>query len=377
MISRRGAEPTYSFVMAESAGDRTAVLCGDWTGVDARGTGARLLEAMGETGRWRFDLTQVQRVDTAGALSILRAARDRVDPDAIAAKPEIRRLLDLVRSARRSPTPLLHAEGARASPLTDLGRRAILLVRDFAGTLNFIGRLTLSLVRTAADPRRIRWAAWASHAETAGLDAIPIVALTSLFIGMVVAMLGIHMLQQFGARVFAVQLTGVAILREFGVVITAVILAGRSASAFAAELGSMRMRREIDAMTILAVDPAEALVLPRLAALLVTMPLLCVVADLSGLVGGMLATWLAIGLSPDGFLARMQHDVGVGHFWVGLSKTPIMAAVIACIGCHQGLRTGGDAESLGRRVTAAVVHAIFAIIMIDAAFAVAYLGLNI
>jgi phospholipid/cholesterol/gamma-HCH transport system permease protein len=192
-----------------------------------------------------------------------------------------------------------------------------------------------------------------------------------------VGLLGANMLRQFGAEVFAVELIGIAVLREFNIIITAVLLAGRSASSFAAELGSMKMNQEIDAMKVMGVDPFEALVLPRFLALLVTIPLLTFVATLAGLFGGMVVVWSVLDLSPSFFLERIIDNVGATHFWVGMSKAPVMAAVIAGIGCRQGLEVGGDVESLGRRVTAAVVHAIFAIIMIDAGFALLFMKLNV
>ena len=157
----------------------------------------------------------------------------------------------------------------------------------------------------------------------------------------------------------------------------AVLLAGRSASSFAAEIGAMKMNQEVDAMQVMGVDPFEALVLPRFIALLVIIPLLTFVATLAGLFGGLVVVWTALDLGPTFFLQRIVDNVGVMHFWVGMSKAPVMAAVIAGIGCRQGLEVGGDVESLGRRVTAAVVHAIFAIIMIDAAFALLFMKLNL
>ncbi len=214
-------------------------------------------------------------------------------------------------------------------------------------------------------------------AERAAQDAIPIVATTTFFIGAVVGLLGANMLTQFGAQVFAVELIGIAVLREFNIIITAVLLAGRSASSFAAEIGSMKMQQEIDAMQILGVDPFEALVLTRFLAQLNKIPLLTFVATLSGLAGGVLVTWSVLDLSPGFFFQRIVDNVGATHFWVGMSKAPVMAAVIACIGCRQGLEVGNDVESLGRRVTAAVVHAIFSIILIDAIFALIYMELNI
>jgi phospholipid/cholesterol/gamma-HCH transport system permease protein len=234
-----------------------------------------------------------------------------------------------------------------------------------------------SLVDLFVRPRKIRWPTLVNMMERAGLDAIPIVAVTSFFIGAVVGLLGANMLQQFGASVFAVELIGIAVLREFNIIITAILLAGRSASSFAAEIGSMKMNQEIDAMQVMGVDPFEALVFPRFAAMLLTIPLLTFVATLAGLFGGLLVVWLVLDLGPTFFLQRIIDNVGVVHFWVGLSKAPVMAMVIAGIGCRQGLEVGGDVESLGRRVTAAVVHAIFAIIMLDAAFALMYMELDI
>jgi phospholipid/cholesterol/gamma-HCH transport system permease protein len=193
----------------------------------------------------------------------------------------------------------------------------------------------------------------------------------------VVGFLGADELAQFGAQVFAVELIGIAVMREFNIVITAVLLAGRSASSFAAEIGAMKMNQEIDAMRIMGVDPFEALVLPRFLAMLLTIPLLTFVATLAGLTGGLLVSWVVLGLSPSFFLERMVESVGPTHFWIGMSKAPVMAVVIAGIGCRQGLEVGGDVESLGRRVTAAVVHSIFSIILIDAVFALVYMKLNV
>jgi len=185
------------------------------------------------------------------------------------------------------------------------------------------------------------------------------------------------MLRQFAADVFVVELIGWAMLREFNIVITAVLLAGRSASAFAAELGAMKMQQEVDAMQVMGVDPYEALVLPRFMAMLLTIPLLTFVATLAGLAGGMLVAWTILDLGPTFFLQRIVDNVGPTPFYVALSKAPVMAAVVAGIGCRQGLLVGGDVQSLGQRVTGAVVHAIFAIIMLDAAFALLYMQLDI
>ncbi|HEX5263933.1 MAG TPA: ABC transporter permease, partial [Phenylobacterium sp.] len=313
--------------------------------------------------------------------ALIRAVGGGFDPKAIRARPESARLLELV-SAAVHVKPVTHPPPRGFHEMTvRLGKGVVNIAYEWIDTLAFLGHLLVAIARAlvylVTNPKRIRWAAIFSLAERAGLDAIPIVAVTSFFIGAVVGLLGANMLSQFGAQVFAVELIGIAVLREFNIIITAVLLAGRSASAFAAEIGSMKMNQEIDAMQVMGVDPFEALVLPRFVALLAIIPLLTFVATLAGLFGGLVVVWTALDLGPTFFLQRIVDNVGAVHFWVGMSKAPVMAAVIAGIGCRQGLEVGGDVESLGRRVTAAVVHAIFAIIMIDAAFALLFMKLNL
>ena len=214
-------------------------------------------------------------------------------------------------------------------------------------TMVFNGHLLVAIGRMIANPRRVRWAAVFALAERAGLDAIPIVAVTTFFIGAVVGLLGANLLSQFGAQVFAVELIGIAVLREFNVLITALLLAGRSASSFAAEIGAMKMNQEIDAMSVLGVDAFDALVFPRFLALLLTIPLLVFIATLAGLFGGMVVATTVLGLSPQAFYQRLLDNVGITHFWVGMSKAPVMAVVIAGIGCRQGMEVGGDVEFPG------------------------------
>ena len=247
-------------------------------------------------------------------------------------------------------------------------------------SMAFLGRLIVAVGTALRHPGRIRWAAWFSQGERSGLDAIPIVAVTNFFIGSVIAFLGANLLTQFGAGVFTVQLVAVATLRELAVLITAILLAGRSSSSFAAEIGSMRMNQEVDAMQVMGVNPFQALVMPRLAALVAD----AAAADLhrhdrrpvrrsSG------------DLEPAEPTARPSSSSGSGrgpaawptHMMVGMVKAPVFAMVIAAIGCRQGMSVAGDVESLGRRVTAAVVQAIFAIILLDAVFALIFLELDI
>lgn len=366
----------------DGAGERPGVsLTGDWTAQCLGDAPSRLAETLRARAGAPIDMRQVGRLDTAGAYALIRAVGADFDLKAVRARPESARLLELVGTAIHVKPVTVRPPRGFHELTVRIGKGVVNIGYEWIDTLAFLGHLLVAIARAVVflftNPKRIRWAAIFSLAERAGLDAIPIVAVTSFFIGAVVGLLGANMLSQFGAQVFAVELIGIAVLREFNIIITAVLLAGRSASSFAAEIGSMKMNQEIDAMQVMGVDPFEALVLPRFIALLVTIPLLTFVATLAGLFGGLVVVWTALDLGPTFFLQRIVDNVGPTHFWVGMSKAPVMAAVIAGIGCRQGLEVGGDVESLGRRVTASVVHAIFAIIMIDAAFALLFMKLNL
>lgn len=366
----------------QPATDRpTVALSGDWTTAQLGDAADRLAAAVKGINGIGLDLSGVRRMDTAGAFAIVRAVGSDLSLERVAGRPESRRLLELVSNATQVERVVRREPVGFHNMVIRIGRGMTDLLAEFLDTMAFFGHLLVvtgrmfgNLVRA---PRRVRWAPIFTQMERAGLDAIPIVAITTFFIGAVVALLGVNMLRQFGAEVFVVELIGVAVLREFNIVITAVLLAGRSASAFAAELGSMKMQQEVDAMQVMGVDPYDALVLPRFLALLLTIPLLTFVATLAGLAGGLLVTWTVLDLGPTFFLQRIIDNVGPNHFYIALSKAPVMAAVVAGIGCRQGLLVGGDVQSLGQRVTAAVVHAIFAIIMIDAAFALLYMQLDL
>ena len=227
------------------------------------------------------------------------------------------------------------------------------------------------------NPTKMRWTSTIHLMETAGVDALPIISVLSFFIGAVVAFMGASLLETFGASVFTVDLVGIAVLREFGVIITAILLAGRSDSAFTAAIGSMKMQQEIDAMKVMGLDPYEVLVLPRVIACVVMAPLLTLSAMVAGVFGGMLVSWMTLDISPNFFLTRLNDTIDLKHFLVGMSKAPVFGLVIAIVGCRHGLQVGGDVESLGKRVTTSVVQAIFAVIVIDALFAMMYLELDI
>ncbi|MEO1039738.1 MAG: MlaE family lipid ABC transporter permease subunit [Pseudomonadota bacterium] len=328
-----------------------------------------------------IDLSGLGRIDTAGAYLLGRAVRRCGDPDGdfhfIGENPAARRLMQEVRER----TTLCPAEpddrAGFIATMERIGEGAIKAGQEAFDTIAFFGRTIVTLARTIADPRRLRLTPTIYLMETAGVNALPIIAVLSFFIGAVVAYMGANLLATFGASIFTVELVGFSVLREFGVLITAIMLAGRSDSAFTAAIGSMKMQQEIDAMQVIGLDPYEALVLPRVIACVIMAPLLTFAAMLSGVFGGMLVAWSTLDIAPGFFVARLQQTVDWSHFWVGMSKAPVFGLVIAIIGCRQGMEVGGDVESLGSRTTASVVQSIFAVIVIDAMFAMMYLELDI
>ncbi len=354
-----------------------AVLTGDWTAVDMGEANERLGEALQGVGAVTLDLSAVGRCDTSGVYGALQAASGGDRKPEVVASEGVKRLFELVERAIPQIGTPARPGNAVVGLFERVGHGVVDVGLSALDTMVFNGHLLVAIGRAIRKPTRIRWAPIFALAERAGLDAIPIVSATTFFIGAVVGLIGANLLSQFGAQVFSVELIGVAVLREFNVLITALLLAGRSASSFAAEIGAMKMNQEIDAMQVLGVDPFDALVFPRFAALLMTIPLLTFMASLAGLAGGMVVAWTALGIEPEAFFQRLVDNVGLIHFWVGMSKAPVMAVVIAGIGCRQGMAVGGDVESLGRRVTAAVVQSIFAAILIDAVFALIYMKLNV
>jgi len=355
----------------------TLRLTGDWTATELGRISRRLDDELQDRCVDAVDLTDMGRFDTAGALAIVQAANCILPPSAWTQRPEAGRTYAMVEKLERESAGPPPRSPAWVRSFGKVGRGVHDIFDEATLSMAFLGRLVVA-AGSALRPGRIRWAAWFSQVERAGLDAIPIVATTNFFIGAVIAYLGANLLTQFGAGVYTVQLVAVATLRELAVLITAILLAGRSASSFAAEIGSMRMNQEVDAMQVMGVNPFQALVIPRLAAMLVMLPLLTFIGMVGGMLGGMLVTWSELGYGPSFFVQRVSEDPNMGrHLFVGMIKAPVFAVVIAAIGCRQGMAVAGDVESLGRRVTAAVVQAIFAIIFLDALFAMIFLELDL
>jgi phospholipid/cholesterol/gamma-HCH transport system permease protein len=322
----------------------------------------------------RFDLSQLGALDVAGSWLLHRTAsrlrREGNPVEFIGVQPQHRILLDQVAANDRPMAATAAPRNSFFDLIAEIGEASLLVVRESRDLVAFVGLTVETAVRTIMRPSRLRLTALVHHMEQSGLNAMPIVGLTSFLVGVVLAYQAADQLRKFGAEIFAVNLIGISVLREIGVLLTAIVVAGRSGSAFTAQIGVMKVREEVDAMRTLGLDPMEILVLPRVLALVVTLPLLTFFADLAGLLGGGLMAWGTLGIAPDLFLERLRDSVTLWTFWVGIIKAPAFAAVIAIVGCFEGLRVQGSAESLGKLTTRSVVEAIFLVIVADAAFSI-------
>jgi len=283
-------------------------------------------------------------------------------------------------SERNRPIPLHAIEELEAPAIRSLeflGRQSVLYVRDLIRDLAFLGRMSVTAVRGLTSWRRLRPVSIARHVYDTGITAIPIVALIAFLISVIVAYMGAQELRTFGAVIYVVDLVTIGVLRELGVLLTSIIVAGRSGSAFAAEIGSMKLNEEVDALSATGVDPFEVLVLPRVLGLVIALPLLAVIADIVGLTGGALLCRLLLDIPLTQFITRMQEAIAPTTFWVGVVKAPFFAVVIALAGCYRGLQVRDSSRELGRLTTLAVVQAIFLVILIDALFAVLFLEMDI
>lgn len=327
------------------------------------------------------DCSSLGRLDTAGAFILDRFACRAGAGEIVtkSASEQVEALLDQAATLRPEShdDELAKTEYGVVALLERTGRTTVHFLEETTATLAFLGETIVSMTHIVTRPSKMRWTALVSVMEDSGLDAVPIVAFLSFFVGMVIAFIGATTLSEFGATVFTVELVGIAVLREFGVILTAIILAGRTNSAFTAQIGAMRMRQEVDAMVTLGLNPMDVLVVPRAFAMLIMTPVLTMVAILFGVGGGAFVSWLALDINPTVFVNRLQSYVPIENFWVGMSKAPVFGMVVALIGCRQGLLVGGSVQSLGRSTTKSVVQALFSIIVIDALFAIFYMELGI
>lgn len=318
----------------------------------------------------QIDLGGVDHMDSVGAWLVYRTARD-MDAQIVGADKQKQRLIAAVgevddnAAAEEVPTP---------NPMTwfagELGAAVLEAFTTLIQFVGFIGQNVKAVFALMANPRRFRIHAVVQHFDMVGVRALGIIGLMSFLIGIVIAQQGAVQLRQFGAEVFTVNLVGRLTLRELGVLMTAIMVAGRSGSAFAAQIGTMKITEEIDAMRTIGVVPTEALVIPRMLATVVMMPLLGIYASIVAIIGGGLLCWIALDIPPATFVQRIREVTPITDFYVGMVKAPVFGAIIAMAGCFQGMRVQGNSEEVGLKTTAAVVQAIFLVIVLDAFFAV-------
>ncbi|MDN5569248.1 MAG: MlaE family lipid ABC transporter permease subunit [Paracoccus sp. (in: a-proteobacteria)] len=318
-----------------------------------------------------IDLAGAARIDTAGAWLLVELQRNATaDVTVRGASPAQAQLIDVVRASMPPANAPASTPKTPLDRLADFGGAVVGFGRTAVQLTGFFGQVVATLAGIVIHPRRLRLTSLVHHCQQVGVNAVPIVALMAFLIGVVLAFQGAAQLRQFGAEVFVVDLIAISVLRELGILLTAIIVAGRSGSAFTAAIGSMKMREEIDAMRTIGLDPVTVLVVPRVLALMLMLPALGLIADVAGLLGGAIMSWIELGVSPAVFQARLVSNTEVWHFGVGMIKAPFFALIIGVIGCYEGMKVGGDAESLGRLTSTAVVLSIFMVIVMDAMFSI-------
>ncbi|MCG8464262.1 MAG: ABC transporter permease [Xanthomonadales bacterium] len=329
----------------------------------------------------QLDLAELRGIDTAGAIALLSllkpAAREHLDAALLGLDQQRQAFFQAVAKAMAEPCPESQWLAHWRVLFERLGRWTVTAAQQGLLLLSFVGQVVSTLLRLLWRPSRMRWTSWFHHMEATGLDAVPIVGLLTFLVGAVVAFLGATILQGFGAQIFTVELVSFSFLREFGVLLTAILLAGRSGSAFTAQIGAMKGNEEIDALKTMGVDPVEILVLPRLLALMVMLPVLTFLAMMLGIIGGAVAASLTMDISSSAYLVRLYERTPINYFWVGMVKAPVFAFIISVVGCLEGFKVSGSAESVGRHTTSSVVQSIFLVIFFDALFAIFFMELGI
>ncbi|MEM6656452.1 MAG: MlaE family lipid ABC transporter permease subunit [Pseudomonadota bacterium] len=329
----------------------------------------------------KLDLSEVEALDTGGAWLVADLAKRCKIAGAqlhyLGVQPAHAALIETVSHNIPDKPGQMDQPRGFLDLVERVGQGTVGAWKDTVSITGFLGLTLHRLVRTIIMPWRLRRAALVTHMEETGFKALPIVALMGFLIGVVLAFQGATQLKQFGAEIFVVELISISVLRELGILLTAIIVAGRSGSAFTASIGSMKVQEEIDAMRTLGLDPIEVLVIPRVVALLIMLPILGFVADMAGLFGGALMSWIDLGVSPGMFVTRLNENTSVWQLAVGLIKAPFFALVIGVIACWQAMQVQGSAQSVGQRTTASVVQSIFMVIAIDALFSIFFSQIGI
>ncbi|HEY4163284.1 MAG TPA: ABC transporter permease [Dongiaceae bacterium] len=328
-----------------------------------------------------FDLSQVQSLDTTGAWLVARTAEAAAARGAevqwIQPAPEMKPLLERVLDVPPQEVPPERPRRLFVDWVADIGAATEAIARQALDLIAFFGALIETFARLVARPQRLRWISVIHHIEQTGLNALPIVGMISFLVGVVLAFQGADQLARFGAQIFTINMVGLSVLREMGILLTAIVVAGRSGSAFTAEIGAMQVNEEVDALRVIGLDPMEVLVAPRILALVIALPLLTFFADMMGLLGGGVMSVLLVDVSFGQYWRLLNNAVSLNTFAIGMVKAPVFAFLIALVGCFEGLRVTGSAESVGRLTTRAVVEGIFLVIIFDALFSTlfSYLGI--
>lgn len=370
--------------LAEHEGARLVNLSGRWVSqtigiVDKK---MRELENVGGSHSIIIDATNVAGLDTAGAWLIERLRQRLVSQNIDVHLEGVRPAwLPLVEEVGNSVERTLDVKPAKKpffliKMLDSLGRGVASVYEDFLMAMHILGATIRGAQLKAGRGSGIPFPAIVKQIDRMGVGAIPIIVLMSTIVGAIIAQQGAFQLRYFGAEIFVVDLVGILVLRELGVLLTAIMIAGRSGSAITAEIGSMKMREETDALTVIGLNPVGVLVFPRLVALVVILPLLTIIADLSALVGAAAVTYFYSNISPEAFISRLHDAVALNTYFAGLIKAPFMALIIGILASVEGMKVGGSAESLGSRVTASVVKSIFVVIVVDGMFAMFYAAID-
>ena len=375
------AEPLLSSFVS---GDRLAFTAtGPWTAAHAAAAD-RLVAAIHppqpQARSMVVDIAGVTALDTFGAWLLERLARSAAasgEEAQIVGVPErFRGLFAEVHHANRAAPVASGPQGWMARASDGAGRTLANLQADISSFLAMLGAIGLALARVIVRPRTFRLTSAVHHLDRVGWQAVPIILMITFLIGGIIAQQGFFHFRKFGADDYVVDLVGILVLREIGVLIVAIMVAGRSGSSYTAELGSMKMREEIDALQTMGLDPVEILILPRVVALVIALPALTFIGSIAALYGGEFVAWFYGGMSPPVFLARLKDAISVTHFEVGMVKAPFMALVIGVVACAEGLRVEGSAELLGLKTTTSVVKSIFLVIVLDGAFAIFFASIG-
>lgn len=378
------AAEAVSLSQKEDAGKLVLAAAGRWISLFAGQAEQLVSEVENKRGKSKsvsIDTTDIEQLDTTGAWLLERMRRDfegkGASAEIVASDPRYKILLDEVKQTNTGKdSEEQDDENAVVDSLSFLGEMSVSFWRDTREFVQFLGAAIVTVGRVFVRPWTFRFTSIVHHLDRVGFRSVPIIVLILFLIGGILAQQGIFHFRKFGAETYVVDMVGILVLREVGVLITSIMLAGRSGSAYTAELGSMKMREEVDALRVMGRDPMEILILPRLIALIIAVPLLTFIGSMAALFGGLVTAYLYGGFTPEIFTERLRDAISWSTFWVGMIKAPFMGAVIGLVACVEGLRVQGSAESLGEHTTASVVKSIFLVIVLDGAFAIFFASID-